>query len=1624
MAEGNPNSSERQGDLGRLADEVAGAVMSGRAVDVAELAVRYQCDPDEVRHCLAAFQAMGDALGEDLPVETAAPGPPSLPPDYELLAELGRGGMGIVYKVRQKSLDRTVALKILRPGELLFGDAIRRFQNEARSLARLRHRHIVSVHEVGESGGFVYFTMDFIEGDSLGELIAKGEITPSRAVKLLRQVASAVAYAHAQGLIHRDLKPANILVDREGDAYVVDFGLARELIVKADLTASGHLLGTPAYMSPEQARGEKARVGEATDVYALGAILYECLTGKPPFEHPSIGELIHAVIHEEPRAPRKVNPKVPRDLEVITQKAMAKEPERRYATARAFLEDLEQFEEGRSIRARAPSMAYRTSRLARKYVYTLTVVGVAMILLALALAIFIVPRMGMTPETMVVAANDLHEAGQHEGAVVLLERTIAKHPPAAIADAALQGLNRCRLEIVRALVGQERWTEAAALTRRLLPDPIRPERIRTLFGPPLQEKGPVVADSRAADAFELLVQMALCEARAGGSDRARKLLEAAFQLFSPEEQRPGMSSGSSSPRACGILDDLAAALESPDDPRHEVAGMVLGTVDLNSALTWLRARGGKALQLLLSSLGHRIPQIQDEGVIRHAMARLANATHESIPEEELANAASRPGLSDYGRAILAGWLAVASDLPFPPERLSLGNFPPPDGTTTDALLTQWGEARSLIRVERHRRKVQQAGAQLGGPKPENEWLSRWLLHSTGYQPRSPGDWKEWWSKHEREDPRIWLTTALNSEMQGVEALSPMPDHSDLPLLLRRFLHTRVGRWRAWLHYLLCLAAPETMRIPAWGGSHEPAGLATAWYRALTPTSSNPPYVLRAACLSLLDDRPEPEIAWQVTRPIQIGETFLLKAEVPSDRLLEDWTSAALTAPGFPAQARAVLEAQGNRKWTIGGEFDWTSDGHLHCNADNISALSGVRPYSVRSSSFHHSPGVVALAFTMTGRGRRHMEVLLCLLLVDLPGTGSRAWTASDWKSRIGENLGSFSDQLDADRRNKAAKLRRPDLEASTGPAFHIQDAAGLAEAAAILQVPEAVSRLARLDELLKAAGGRDRPSLACFRLLAGDAAMGTVADSEGGFPNPPGETMWARALITSRDPKLRDLYASYVDGNAMAAPYSPLPLLIERAIRERRFDPSGGWSEKVNGTEKRLFWSSTGEVRAVLYVAAAALLLAPVFTALALWPRRALRRRLLPAWGMILVGFVFLSVRAEVIGTDLLPDLAGYALAAAGSAILGRAAVGPARFLTPAAFGLAFLIEGVGRLGPVGPLLIHGATASTLVALAGLPLLIWSLERSCASTSRRWANPAVAVLLLMLYLPSGIQSHASIARGGRPSQTGHFEVVGLNHDPLPAFWLFIPLLLVLLRWAVRRCAEPSTGLLGALTLRIKEESELMSPGPSGEVAGRVWAWPVAVTAGCVLAMAATMVQDLMPQWAYPRGPGIGILPVSAGILALTFLAARRRSRSRLAFLLTLGSVLHVGAFCLLENQSPSPEAGAALIGLYGALAAQRLVYFASSGARSSLDRGFHGLTWAALIWIPLSPAFVWVSRDILASTQYRLIHPVPQLVAALSALVLGFIVSSRGGSPHPHGSPLTVGSGQGRQPLVSGSRPG
>ncbi len=295
--------------------------------------------------------------------------------DYELLDELGRGGMGVVFKARDRKLQRLVALKMIRGGAYASATVVERFLAEARAAARLDHPHIVPVHEIGEADGLPYFVMALVEGGSLQERLATGPLPPREAAALLRQVAEAVQHAHERGIIHRDLKPQNILLQREeGTAgaaagplwpKVSDFGLARALD-EHGVTATGEVLGTPSYMPPEQAAGRTREVGPASDVYSLGAVLYCLLTGRPPFQAPSVAEALRLAQDQEPVPPRRLAPGVPRDLQTVCLKCLEKAPARRYASAQALAADLGRFLAGEPVQARPAGPLGRAAKWARR----------------------------------------------------------------------------------------------------------------------------------------------------------------------------------------------------------------------------------------------------------------------------------------------------------------------------------------------------------------------------------------------------------------------------------------------------------------------------------------------------------------------------------------------------------------------------------------------------------------------------------------------------------------------------------------------------------------------------------------------------------------------------------------------------------------------------------------------------------------------------------------------------------------------------------------------------------------------------------------------------------------------------------------------------------------------------------------------------------------------------------------------------------------------------------------------------------------------------------------------------------------------------------------------------------
>jgi serine/threonine-protein kinase len=346
----NPSSS---GD--RLAVAVASyleAKEKGQTPDPEEFVTRYPDIARQLREFLEGYERFGGALA---PIREKAPGTGTAIGmtfgDYEVLQEIARGGMGIVYRARQKSLDRIVALKMIRDRELADTDDVRRFRTEAESAAGLDHPNIVPIYEVGEHDGQHFFSMKFIEGGSLAKLPPRLASDQRLLAQLLIKVARAVHHAHQRGILHRDLKPANILLDSGGEPHVTDFGLAKRVEGGAGLTQTGAIVGTLCYMAPEQAAAEKV-LTTAVDVYGLGAVFYELLTGRPPFRGANDLDTLLQVRAEEPVRPRAINPKVDRDLETICLKCLAKEPHGRYGSAEMLAEELERWLAGKPILGR------------------------------------------------------------------------------------------------------------------------------------------------------------------------------------------------------------------------------------------------------------------------------------------------------------------------------------------------------------------------------------------------------------------------------------------------------------------------------------------------------------------------------------------------------------------------------------------------------------------------------------------------------------------------------------------------------------------------------------------------------------------------------------------------------------------------------------------------------------------------------------------------------------------------------------------------------------------------------------------------------------------------------------------------------------------------------------------------------------------------------------------------------------------------------------------------------------------------------------------------------------------------------------------------------------------------
>src|SRR5262245_55471494 len=307
--------------------------------------------------------------------------------DYELLEEVGRGGQGVVFRARQKSLNRVVALKVIGLGQWATKADLKRFRLEAEAAARLDHPCIVPIYEVGERDGQCYFSMKFVEGGQLDDVVKQTPLSIRQAVELITKIARTVHYAHENGILHRDIKPGNILLDGKNEPHLTDFGLARLVESESEITRTVEVLGTPSYMAPEQAAGNNTKLTCATDVYGLGALLYQLLTGHPPFAGGTTYETIKLLLETEPRPPRLWNPKVDRDLSTICLKCLEKDPKRRYSIALALAEDLERWLRHEPIHARRTGVIGRSKKWLER---NPTAAGIAVLSLALVSAVGVI----------------------------------------------------------------------------------------------------------------------------------------------------------------------------------------------------------------------------------------------------------------------------------------------------------------------------------------------------------------------------------------------------------------------------------------------------------------------------------------------------------------------------------------------------------------------------------------------------------------------------------------------------------------------------------------------------------------------------------------------------------------------------------------------------------------------------------------------------------------------------------------------------------------------------------------------------------------------------------------------------------------------------------------------------------------------------------------------------------------------------------------------------------------------------------------------------------------------------------------------------------------------------------
>jgi hypothetical protein len=552
-------------------------------------------------------------------VAPSEPPPPSLP-GYEIEGVLGRGGMGVVYRARHLALKRTVALKMVLAGGHAGPRELARFRIEAEAVARLAHPNIVQIHEVGEAGGHPYFALEFVEGGNLAGKLGGHPLPAREAARLVETLARAMQLAHSRNVVHRDLKPANVLLAADGTPRITDFGLARQLDSDSGETQAGAVLGTPSYMAPEQASGRGHEAGPAADVYALGAILYDCLAGRPPFQGKTVVETLDQVRTQEPVPPSRWQASVPLDLDTICLKCLRKEPENRYASAAELADELGRFLRGEPVQARPVGRLERGWRWCKRYpalaAAVATVVGV-LVLASVVSTLFGIDA-GNKEAAAVAARNELAtkniELEQSQEIIVKKNTELEQSQDqleGALARTWLSPLAEAPGPLTDAEIGA--FTELAAFGNERLADRFLTEALRT---PPGMRK----LRTRAVFALHAVVGLDAQKRQ----DAERRLVRALEEPDLPDDARTDLAlaaselEGWSTPAAAVVARALLQALKKTNDPRtlgslaqglSAVAGRLEPREVAETAATLSRAMTNTNEPLALGSLAQGLSAV-------------------------------------------------------------------------------------------------------------------------------------------------------------------------------------------------------------------------------------------------------------------------------------------------------------------------------------------------------------------------------------------------------------------------------------------------------------------------------------------------------------------------------------------------------------------------------------------------------------------------------------------------------------------------------------------------------------------------------------------------------------------------------------------------------------------------------------------------------------------------------------------------------------------------------------------------------------------------------------------------------------------------------------------------------